>query len=100
MRGDSAPRASAQGPMRTCVGCKRREHQLELLRVVVQDDEGSPSVVLDTHRRLPGRGAWFHADQECLQVAVRRRAFHRALRVTGVLDVDQAALSVAIPSST
>ncbi|MFI6101494.1 YlxR family protein [Lentzea sp. NPDC051213] len=45
------------------------------------------SVVPDLHRRLPGRGAWLHFDLECLRNAERRRAFPRALRVQGSLDV-------------
>ncbi|WP_229812613.1 YlxR family protein [Lentzea flava] len=45
------------------------------------------SVVPDLRRRLPGRGAWLHFDLECLRNAERRRAFSRALRVQGALDV-------------
>jgi uncharacterized protein len=35
---------------------------------------------------LPGRGAHLHLDRQCLEAAERRRAFDRALRVTGPLD--------------
>ncbi|WP_434440201.1 YlxR family protein [Lentzea sp. E54] len=45
------------------------------------------SVVPDVRKRLPGRGAWLHFDLECLRNAERRRAFSRALRVQGALDV-------------
>ncbi|WP_237048410.1 YlxR family protein [Lentzea guizhouensis] len=45
------------------------------------------SVLPDVRRRLPGRGAWLHFDLECLRNAERRRAFPRALRVQGALDV-------------
>jgi predicted RNA-binding protein YlxR (DUF448 family) len=55
----------------------------ELLRVVAVDG----SVVPDVRRRLPGRGAWLHFDLECLRNAERRRAFSRAFRVQGALDV-------------
>ncbi|MFD4249981.1 YlxR family protein [Amycolatopsis thermoflava] len=44
-------------------------------------------LVADTRRRLPGRGAWLHPGPECLAKAERRRAFPRALRVHGTLDV-------------
>ena len=40
-----------------------------------------------TGRRMPGRGAWLHPDPHCLELAERRRAFGRALRVPGLLDV-------------
>jgi len=35
---------------------------------------------------MPGRGAWVHDTPECLTAALRRRAFVRALRVSGSLD--------------
>ena len=47
--------------------------------VLGQGDHG-PRVVPDPGRRLPGRGAWLHASPSCLDLAVRRRAFGRALR--------------------
>jgi predicted RNA-binding protein YlxR (DUF448 family) len=44
-------------------------------------------VVADPRLRLPGRGAWLHPTPECLDLAVRRKAFGRALRVKALLDV-------------
>ena len=35
---------------------------------------------------LPGRGAWLHPVTQCVQQAIRRRAFTRALRITGSPD--------------
>ncbi|GAA3839968.1 hypothetical protein GCM10022243_02860 [Saccharothrix violaceirubra] len=55
-----------------------------MLRVVVVDG----TVVPDLRRRSPGRGAWLHPDQDCLRAAEKRRAFPRAFKVQGVLDVD------------
>ena len=76
------------GPVRTCVGCRKRELAVELLRVVaVPTGNGEFAVIVDTGSNLPGRGAWLHPDQECLRVAIRRRAFARALRITGSPDV-------------
>jgi hypothetical protein len=43
-------------------------------------------LVPDERRVLPGRGAHLHRDPDCLELAERRRAFPRALRVTGPLD--------------
>ncbi|HET6504395.1 MAG TPA: YlxR family protein [Amycolatopsis sp.] len=68
--------------MRTCVGCRQRASAGELLRVVARDG----LLVADERRRLPGRGAWLHPDPDCLGKAERRRAFARALRVSGILD--------------
>lgn len=67
--------------IRTCVGCRTRAVKSDLLRVVVVGDE----IAADPLARSPGRGAYLHPSQECLEQARRRRAFPRALRVTGPL---------------
>src|SRR5450631_4011390 len=75
---------------RTCVGCRRRDFRSALLRVVVdRNDTGEhvAGVVVDPQLRLPGRGAWLHPTPECLDLAVRRKAFGRALRVRAFLEV-------------
>ena len=74
-------------PVRTCIGCRKRELAVELLRVVaVPTGNGDFAVIVDTGSSLPGRGAWLHPNQQCLSVAIRRRAFARALRITGSPD--------------
>lgn len=73
-----------QNPVRTCVGCRRRDDQAALLRVVAIRDEHVATrwrLVPDERRRAPGRGAYVHLDPECLQTAIARRAFGRALRL-------------------
>ncbi|MFE9312582.1 YlxR family protein [Streptomyces sp. NPDC006706] len=70
-------------PERTCVGCRERAAKIELLRTVVVEGECVP----DPRGTLPGRGAYVHPAPVCLDQAVRRRAFPRALRVPGPLDV-------------
>ena len=78
---------TSDGPVRTCVGCRRRELAVELLRVVVViDGNGNQAATVDPAGNLPGRGAWLHPDQQCLREAIRRRAFGRALRITGSPD--------------
>lgn len=51
-------------------------------------DGGRARVVPDDRQRLPGRGAWLHDHDECRQLAIRRRAFRRALRIAGDIEVD------------
>ena len=86
----SAHRRTA-GPVRTCVGCRKRELAVELLRVVaVSAGNGDYVVAVDTAGNLPGRGAWLHPDPQCLRAAIRRRAFGRALRITGSPDITAA----------
>ncbi len=47
------------------------------------DADGRPAVVPDPAATAPGRGAHLHPTLACLDLAVRRKAFGRALRVTG-----------------
>jgi uncharacterized protein len=47
------------------------------------DASGQPAVVPDPTATAPGRGAHLHPTIECYELAVRRRAFARALRFTG-----------------
>ena len=68
-------------PVRTCIGCRGADSRSALLRVVLGPGaDGIPVVVPDPERRRPGRGAWLHPVVSCLDQAVRRRAFGRALR--------------------
>ncbi|HET7734552.1 MAG TPA: YlxR family protein [Nocardioidaceae bacterium] len=69
-------------PVRTCVGCRARVPVTELLRVVARDG----AVLPDVRRTAPGRGAHVHPTPDCVELAVRRRAFPRAFRVPGPLD--------------
>ncbi|MEU0675181.1 YlxR family protein [Streptomyces sp. NPDC006172] len=69
-------------PERTCVGCRKRTAKTELLRIVAVGDACVP----DLRGTLPGRGAYVHPASVCLDQAVRRRAFTRALRAPGALD--------------
>ncbi len=71
-------------PVRTCVGCKERAAKSSLLRVVVTGD----GIVPDPQARQPGRGAYLHPSLACYELAQRRRAFSRALRVTGPLGAE------------
>ncbi|MBW8761856.1 MAG: YlxR family protein [Microbacterium sp.] len=69
-------------PVRTCVGCRTRAPRATLLRVVSQGD----ILIIDEGAVLPGRGAWLHPTRECMEAALRRRAFGRALRVSATVD--------------
>ena len=67
--------------VRTCIGCRVRASQEQLIRVV----EASGKLQLDWNQALPGRGAWLHPQAECVTNALDRKQFRRALRV-GELD--------------
>lgn len=64
-----------------------------LLRVVALpgNDSGSDPVGMavlapDERVRLPGRGAWLHPSLDCLDKAIQRRTFARALRLSTSVD--------------
>ncbi|MCY0920834.1 MULTISPECIES: YlxR family protein [unclassified Streptomyces] len=78
-------------PERTCVGCRERAAKSDLLRIVAVEDECVP----DPRGTLPGRGAYVHPAVVCLDQAVRRRAFPRALRSAGTLDTAELRKAVA-----
>jgi hypothetical protein len=55
--------------------------------VVAETDEtGVTRLTPDPRHRLPGRGAWLHPTGDCLDQALRRRAFGRALRSSAAPD--------------
>ncbi|WP_422665080.1 YlxR family protein [Agrococcus beijingensis] len=60
--------------IRTCLGCRARTEPAHLVRIVAQDSVA----VVDLDQRLPGRGAWVHPTQQCVERAVR--SLPRALR--------------------
>ena len=81
-RKGATPDPPGSGPVRTCIGCRVRGaiHSITARRGCGRECRPDPQ------RCLPGRGAWLHPDLGCLDVAERRRAFGRALRVTDQLD--------------
>jgi predicted RNA-binding protein YlxR (DUF448 family) len=84
------------GPVRTCVGCRARAVKTDLLRVVADGDR----LVPDPAGRLPGRGASVHRDPRCVDLADKRRAFPRALRLPGPLDLSPVREAVRAGTST
>lgn len=88
---DSASQVKPGTPIRMCIGCRVKARKTDLLRVVGQGSR----VVPDPTAVHPGRGAYLHPDVGCYELATRRRAFARALRITGEIDTTslRAALS-------
>ena len=86
-RAAAASDVAQDEPVRTCLGCRHRGARSVLLRLVVVEVDGAHAVVLDNDRTMPGRGAWLHPDLECLELARRRSAVARSLRLAGPVDV-------------
>ena len=63
--------------IRTCIAHRHRKPDVDLLRIVAEPHP---------QRRKPGRGAWLTPNLESLDLAEKRRAFHRAFKVSGQLD--------------
>lgn len=70
-------RVAGVEPVRTCVGCRRREKKVDLLRLTVV----ASIIRVDTAQRLPGRGVYLHPRPSCWEQARRKRALTRGLRV-------------------
>lgn len=72
------------GPVRTCIGCRARDEAGNLVRIVAREG----SCVVDHGRGGPGRGAYVHRREECLDQLERRSGLARALRVPGPLGTN------------
>ena len=83
--------AHVAGPIRTCIGCRRRGSRSALVRVVLATTAGFARALVDENRSAPGRGAWLQPSRECLDLALRRRALGRALRSAAPVDADAVA---------
>src|SRR5262245_22700467 len=68
-------------PIRTCIGCRRREPAAEMVRLAVQMRAGEPAasvVVADGARS--GRGASVHPRPACLETGLRAEVLSRAFK--------------------
>jgi uncharacterized protein len=65
-------------PLRQCAGCGRRDEQARLARFALRDGH----VAWDRERRVPGRGAYLHLEDECLTRFTRQKPFVRGLKAS------------------
>jgi predicted RNA-binding protein YlxR (DUF448 family) len=72
--------------VRTCIGCRERTVKSELIRIVAVSNGSTTMVAPDLRGSAGGRGAHLHPSAACLELATRRKAFGRALRVSGPVD--------------
>ncbi|MFH1132423.1 MAG: YlxR family protein [Pseudomonadota bacterium] len=63
------------GPVRTCVGCKKRRKKSELLRLIA-DSRGH----LQVSQGAPGRGMYVCPNEDCISEALRGSNVKHALR--------------------
>lgn len=81
-------------PVRTCVACRTAGGKRGLLRLVRLPD--GAGVALDPTGKQSGRGAYICPTVACIELALKRKAFERALKVT-LSEELQAELRAAIP---
>ena len=63
-------------PMRRCIACRESKPQDELMRFTCTDGV----VRADDGVRSDGRGFYLCRNRDCIDSAIKRRAFSRALR--------------------
>ncbi len=63
-------------PQRMCIACRESADKRSLVRIVRTD----AGVQVDPSGKMPGRGAYLHARQECWTRALEINAIPRALR--------------------
>jgi predicted RNA-binding protein YlxR (DUF448 family) len=63
-------------PTRTCVGCRERAESSSLVRVIVRD----AALEVDLNATAGRRGSWVHPTKQCVDTALTRKVFGRALK--------------------
>jgi uncharacterized protein len=66
-------------PLRKCVGCQEMKPKRSLIRVVLTP---TGEIELDPTGRKAGRGAYVCRSVQCFQVAKKKKALDRSLKVT------------------
>jgi len=64
-------------PLRTCIGCGEKKPKRELLRIVRTEDN---SISYDPTGKASGRGTYICPKKECLELAIKKKAFSYALK--------------------
>jgi len=72
-------------PMRRCIACRESKPQDELMRFTVQNG----GLRADGAIPAEGRGFYLCRDRDCIDAAIKRKAFNRALRRS--VDADEVA---------
>ena len=65
-------------PLRKCVACGQMLSKDKLFKVAKVNDE----IILDKTGKAQGRGAYVCKSKECIDLALKRKSFNRALKQT------------------
>lgn len=77
-------------PQRTCIACRKVDAKRGLRRLVRVDTE---RVAVDQTGKRAGRGAYLCAERSCWEVALKRAAIERALKIATLDPDDRQALT-------
>ena len=64
-------------PQRMCVACRESQDKRTLVRLVRTPD----GIFIDETGKMPGRGAYLHADPACWEIGVKKH-LQKALKAT------------------
>ena len=64
-------------PLRSCIACRKTIAKAQLLRYVLSP---AGEVVLDYNAKLPGRGCYVCADNQCINKVLSENGFNRAFK--------------------
>ncbi|MCL6104726.1 MAG: YlxR family protein [Actinobacteria bacterium] len=68
-------------PIRTCIGCRKVTGKSGLFKVTRHSDGSLILGLADNAKNGTGRGAWLCKNSpSCIDLAIKRKAFSRALR--------------------
>jgi len=73
--------------MRTCIATRIKKPKKELIRLVFDKDRGK--IVVDLRCKVRGRGANILPTMEAFDLAIKKRAISRALKLERVLTEDE-----------
>ena len=79
-------------PMRRCIACRESKPQDELLRFTLIGDV----ITADTDIKNEGRGIYLCNDNECIENALKRKAFNRACRKNVDAESIESAIGTAL----
>jgi predicted RNA-binding protein YlxR (DUF448 family) len=64
---------SDRSPVRTCLGCGKRDEKSVLFRVAVTEEGLQPE-------EYSGRGGYLHNSEDCWRAFLKRKSLYRAFR--------------------
>ena len=78
--------------MRRCIACRESKPQDELMRFTFADGR----IIADSNTKNDGRGIYLCPKSECLELALKRKAFNRVCRSNVDTKNIESAISQAI----